>query len=268
MDVKFPRDLLRFLCWIYFKPNSLHTLIDQLDHRIGNIATLSTRSYDGSARSFKNLALFHILIMPWLLGLGTGLLFWQLGMEVNWLKLIFYLFIAITLSLSFSIDFCIAFLLPFSVAIAIWSSTSFSLTLDIFFSLMLGLAYGLNANSAWWGLTAGLVYGVIFGLILGPLGGLTIGAAFLIGYFRIVFYLIEAPLSWILGTLADKGNALRLWQFHPILWDELIWFPLPRLDRHLLAFKRQNGQAAQVTILHVQESFRQGRAAERILKGE
>ncbi|HEX9332293.1 MAG TPA: hypothetical protein VF896_10415, partial [Anaerolineales bacterium] len=214
--MKFPQDLLRFFYLIYFKPNLLHTLIEELDPRMESVPTLFTRSHDQSAQSFKNLALFTILIMPWLLGFGTGMLLSQLGMDVNWLRLAFYLFIAIALSLTFSLDFCIAFLLPFSIAVAIWNSTSFTLTLGILFSLMLGLAYGLSSDSARWGLTAGVVYGVIFGLILGPLGGLTIGAAFLMGYFRIVFYLIEAPLSWILGTLALRGDALRLWQFQPV----------------------------------------------------
>jgi uncharacterized protein len=263
--MRFPQDLLRFLYWTFFKPISLHIWINQLGPGIGNVATLLTHPHDRSVQSLKSLTLFTIFILPGLLGFGTGILLSQLGMDVNWLKLAFYLFVAIALSLTFSIHFCIAFLLPFSIAIAIWSSNAFTPTLGIFFSLMLGLAYGLSSDSVKWGLSAGLVYGVFLGLVLGPLSGLLIGAAFLIGYFRIVFYMVEAPLAWILGTLALRRNALGLWQFHPVLWDELIWFPLPRLDRHLLALKRQNGPAFQAAILHVQESFRQKWAAERIL---
>lgn len=190
----------------------------------------------------------------------------QLGMGVNWPRLIFYLSVAMALSLTFNISFSTAFLLPFSIAVVIWSSTSFTQALGILFSLILAVAYGLTPGSARWGLTAGLVYGAVFGILLGPLIGLSIGAAFLIGYFRIFLYVIEAPLSWILGTLAPRGDALKLWQFHPVLWDELIWFPLPRLEGHLLAIKRQNESAAQAAILHVQESFRQRWAAERVLE--
>ena len=262
--MKFPQDLLRFLYWIFFKPISLYKWINELDPRIGNAAALLARSSDVSVRSLKRLASFHIFILPWFLGFGTGILLTQLGMDVNWLKLAFYLVVAIALSLTFSIQFCIAFLLPFSIAVAIWSSSSISLVLIILFSLMLGLAYGLNVDSARWGLMAGLVYGLFFGFLLGLPGGLLIGAAFLSGYFRVLFYLIEAPLSWILGTLASRGDALKLWHFNPVLWDELIWFPLPRLDRHLLALERQNGPAAQTAILQVQESFRQRWAAERV----
>jgi hypothetical protein len=268
IDMKFPQDLLRFLYWIFFKPISLHTWIDQLDPGIGNVATLLTRSDSRSTQSLKSLALFYILVMPWFLGFGTGMILLQLGVDVNWLKLAFYLFVAIMLSLTFSIDFCIAFLLPFSIAVAIWSSIAFTSALGIFFSLTLGLAYGLSSDSAKWGLTAGLVYGVFLSLALGPLSGLIIGTAFLIGYFRIVFYLAEAPLSWSLAAFAAGGDALRLWQFHPVMWDEVIWFPLPRLDQYLLVIKSQNESDAQAAILHVQKSFRQRWAVERTQESE
>jgi hypothetical protein len=267
LPMRFPHNLLRFLYWIFFKPFSLYKLVNQLDRTIGHAAALVlTRSDNPAVRSLGNLALIYILIVPWLLALGTGILLSLLGMDVNWPRLIFYLSVAMALSLTFSISFSIAFLLPFSIVVVIWSSTSFTGALGILFSLMLGLAYGLAPGSARWGLTAGLVYGAVFSFILGPLIGLSIGAAFLIGYFRIFLYVIEAPLSWILGSLASKANALRLWQFHPILWDELIWFPLPGLDRHLHAIKRQNEVAYQNAIFYVKESFRQKWAAKRILE--
>lgn len=265
--MKFPQDLLRFLYWVFFKPFSLRAWIDELDPIMGNTAASLIRSH-GWSRPLKYLALFYILLMPWLLAIGTGLLLTGLSMDVNWLRLVFTLSVAIALSLTFSVDFCIAFLLPFSIAVAFWSSTSFTTTLFILFSFMLGTAYGLSGNSARWGLTSGLVYGALFSLIMSPLSGLSIGAAFLIGYFRIIFYVAEASLSWVLGILATRGNALRLWQFHPLLWDELIWFPLPELDKHLLAISKQNGPAAQAAIHQVQESFRQRWAAEQILEHE
>ena len=256
--MKFPHDLLRFFYWIFFKPLSLHKWIQQLDPTLGTVAALLTHSYAGPAQSLKRLVSFYVFAVPVILGIGTGLIFAQLGMDVNWLKLAFYLLVGIGLSLTFNIPFCIAFLLPFSVLVAIWSSTSFTPALGILFSLTLGLAYGLNADSARWGLLTSSIYCLFLGLLLGPLSGLFIGAAFLVGYFRIIFFVVEAPLSWILGTLAVKGDALRLWQCQPLRWDELIWLPLPRLDEHLLALIKQNEPAAQKAILHVQGSFRQG----------
>jgi hypothetical protein len=268
MDMRFPQDLLRFLYWIYFKPFSLYEKIRQIDPTIANVSHVLARFHARPGRAFRMLVLFYILIAPWILGGVTAAGLSLSGAEVNWLRLAFLLFMALALSLSFSVPFCIAFLLPFSVTAAIWNSLGMGSALGIFFSLNLGLAYGLTADSGRWGLTAGFVYGAVFSLVLGPLHGLVIGAAFLTGYFRIVFYILEAPLSWILGRLAQRGDALRLWQFHPVLWDELIWFPLPGLDKHLVALKKQNGPLAQEAILHVQESFRQRWAAERIAEKE
>jgi hypothetical protein len=264
--MKFPRDLLRFLYWIYFKPLSLHARIARINPALENTPFLLTRSDQPLERSFKSLALFHILVTPWLLGLGTGLVLSRLGMDVNWVMLAFYLFIVIVLSLTFQVVFCTAFLLPFSIMVAIWSSTPFNVALGGLFSLALGLAYGLTGNTARWGLIASLVYGVVLSILLGFPGGLLISAAFLAGYFRIVFYLLEAPLAWILGTLAERRDASGLWKLNPVSWDELIWLPLPRLDRHLQALLQQNGPAAQDAISQVRRAFHQRWAAERILK--
>ena len=262
-SMKFPKDLTRFLYWIFFKPISLYAWTSQIDPTLATVAQLFTRSSDRSTQGLKTLALFYILVMPWVLAVATGLVLSQLGTDVNWLRLIFTLSIVIALSLTFGIQFCIALLLPSSVTVALWSSQSFSPALGVFFSLMLGLAYGLGAGSARWGLIACLVYGVMLSLVLGPLTGLSIAAAFLVGYFRIIFYVVEAPLSWILATLAQTGDALKLWPFHPVVWDELIWFPLPGLDQHLLVIQRQNEVAARAAIHQVRESFRQGWALKR-----
>jgi uncharacterized protein len=262
--MKFPQDILRFLYWVFFKPFSLQTWISQLDPALRNITALFMSSPHRSVQSFKYLALFYVLVMPWVLAVGTGLVLTALGVDVNWLRLVFTLSVALALSLTFSVDFCITFLLPFGIALVLWSSTSFTGTLGILFSFMLGTAYGLSGNSARWGLTAGLVYGVLLSVVLDPLRGLSIGAAFLLGYFRIIFYLLEASLSWILGNLAGNREVLKLWRFHPILWDELIWFPLPGLDRHLRAIREQSGPAARAAIRQVQESFRQSWATENI----
>ena len=109
--MKFPQDLLRFLCWIFFKPFSLYALIDRLDPTINTAAALLlTSSPNASLRSLRNLALVHVLVVPWLLALCTGVVLSQLGMDVNWLRLVLYLPIAMAVSLTFSITFSVAFL--------------------------------------------------------------------------------------------------------------------------------------------------------------
>ena len=60
----FPRDLLRFLYWIFFKPFSLQAWIRQVDPTLGNVATLLTRPHGHPARPLVNLALFYILAAP------------------------------------------------------------------------------------------------------------------------------------------------------------------------------------------------------------
>lgn len=264
MDMNFPRDILRFLFVLFFKPFAFHRLIDQIDPTLASVSLLLSRSHNLAARPFKQLAIFHLLLSPWLLGVGTALVFSALGMEVNWLRLGFALLVATGLSATLSLDFAIAFLLPFSVLAGAWSAISYTPTLGILLSLALGLVYGRGNNSVLWGLAAGLVYGVVLGLISDPWTGVGISAAYLTGYFRIPFYIVEAILSWFLGTNAMKADAVRLWRYHPIQWDEVIWFPLPRLDDHLRALKQQEPHMAREAAQLVRNSFRQKWAANRL----
>lgn len=89
---------------------------------------------------------------------------------------------------------------------------------------------------------------------------------FLGGYFRVPLYLVEALLAWMLAYRASKGNAERLWQWQPVNWDELVWFPVPGLERHLRALTSQNPEAAQAAQALLKESFRQGSAATDTIK--
>jgi hypothetical protein len=247
---------LTFLYWVFFKPISLRRFINEVDPAMGNMASMAARPCNPSAHSIRSYVLLYTLLIPCLLGFGLGGILSCLGMDVNWLKLALYLLIGIGMSSTFSIGFGIAFLLPFSLAAAMASSTALNLTTGIIFSLTLGLAYGLLPNRAAWGVIASLVYGLVSAAAFGAWNGGMIGLAFFLGYFRIPLFMFEAPFAWILSHLADRGDALRLWRFNPIVWDEVIWFPLPGLGRHLLALKRQNESASQDAIALVQASFR------------
>jgi len=261
--LRFPQDLLRFLHWIYFRPFTLQTYLDRSGLLTGSAFELFTRARQNhrTRRPLVLLASFYIWLVPWLLGISLSMGIALLGRSENWLSLAFYLVLGTMLSLIFSLNFCIAFLLPFSLAAAVVSASSFTMVHGILFSFLLGLAYGLRLNPAKWGLVAGLVYGGAFALLANPLSGLEIGAAFLIGYFRIFLYLIEAPLSSLLALLSAQGNADKLWRWNPVVWDELIWLPLPGLERHIQVLARQDPSLAREAICLVKGSFRQGWAS-------
>ena len=255
----FPRDPAGFLYWVFFRPLTLRRTLEGLDPPIGNALSLYARGWQEQAahRSLTLLASFHLWVVPLLLGFGTGMLLASLGREMNWLSLAFYLALGIILSLTFSLAFSVAFLLPFSLAAALFSSGSFSMSAGILFSFALGLAYGLMPKGWAWGLVGGITYGAVFALLSTPLDGLMIGAAFLAGFFRVLIYIVEAPLAWCLSRLSAGGNAVGLWRFQPLLWDELIWFPLPRLDRHLQELTRQDQALGMQAMNLAKDSFRQ-----------
>lgn len=264
--LQFPRDLLRFLHWIFFRPFTLRRYLQRVDPSISSASTLFAHAPQASPqrRALTWLGAFYIWLAPCLLGFGLGLFLASRGMDVNWLNLTFYMLVGIVMSLSFSPSFCVAFLLPFSLAVTVYSTTGFNLVSGILFSFALGLAYGLMLKPAKWGLTGGLVYGAVFGFLLDPWSGLAIGATFLAGYFRIPLYLIEAILTLSLTAYAARANAARLWRLQPVTWDELIWFPLPGLDRYLRTLTSQNSPAAQDAVALVKASFRQSWATPHI----
>lgn len=234
MDIflRFPQDLLCFLFWILFRPVTLRRYLAQFDPPPGSVAALFVRGWwrDPARRSLALLALFYVILIPWLVGFGTGMVLTSLGVTVKWLRLFFYLVIVTGSSLTFSLGFCVVFLMPFSLAVTVAGSGNFTMPLLVLVSFALGLAYGLMLKPALWGLAGGLTYGVVFSLLADPLGGLTVGAAFLIGYFRIFLYVLEVPFAWALSLWYAKGHRGDLRRCHPAEWDELIWFPLPRLE--------------------------------------
>jgi len=258
--LKFPRDLFRFLHWIIFRPLALGRYMDSFAPSITSAASMFVRGWhkQPARRSLIFLSLFHCCLIPCGLALGMGLILQSVGRPVNWPGLVFYLILGTAVSTSFSLGFCVVFLPFFGLMAAVLNSGTFEIWHGILFSFVLGLAYGLTPKSLRWGLVGGLVYGLVFALLIDPVSGLAIGAAFLAGYFRLCLYFVEAPLSWVLSVRASKTNADKLWRFHPARWDELVWPPLPGLDRYLRALASQNPQLGQEIAAQVRDSFRQG----------
>lgn len=126
--------------------------LDDVDLSLSHAAALflHKRQDNQEYRSLTWLAAFYIWLVPWVLGIGLGLILASRGTPVNWLNLVFYMLVGIPLSLSFSLPFCVAFLLPFSLAVVVLSSTGFNLFTTILFSFTLGLVYGLTVKPPKW----------------------------------------------------------------------------------------------------------------------
>lgn len=260
-SLRFPQDLLLFLYWVFFKPFSLSHLLERVNPRLTNTMGLfmPSRARSLEERTLARMVLFYCLPVPCLLGLLAGLALAAFQQAVNWPQLILFLVLGCMLGISFSPAFSIAFLLPFSLAVALVSSIGITPIIGIFFSFWLGLAYSLVRKPAAWGLLAGLIYGVALGFLVDPLTGVAIAAAFLAGYFRLPFYLVEAPLTWLLARRAEKGAAAHFWRWQPATWDERIWFPLPGLERHLIALQHQGTPADREALQLMQASFKQAK---------
>ncbi len=131
-----------------------------------------------------------------------------------------------------------------------------------FFAL---LGYDVN----WVGVAGGVAGGVVGGVAVGVAGGVAGGVSFLICYFRLFTYVLELPISLLVTSLAVRGkgkkNAIKLFKYSPLNWDELIWLPLLGLDQHLVAIGKNKRADAQRAIADVTQSFRQQWAARNAL---
>jgi hypothetical protein len=152
----------------------------------------------------------------------------------------------------------LAFGLPFGLAIAL----AFGLAVTLAFGRESGPIFGLIVTLAFI-----LAFGLTFGLTTGLMGGLVVGVSFLIGYFRLVLYVIELPYGFFVSRLAEitPERARHLLHKSPVYFDEIVSLPLLGLDRHLVAVGRQDRRAGAEEIAHVAQSFRQGWAARNAL---
>ncbi|MCP4425848.1 MAG: hypothetical protein GY803_15250, partial [Chloroflexi bacterium] len=94
-------------------------------------------------------------------------------------------------------------------------------------------------------------------------GGVAGGVAFVFSYLRLYLYIFQVPWHWLAARQAagQPARAYHLLQTAPVYWDELIWFPLLGLDRHLVALAQHSRRLAAEEIARVAGSFRQGWAA-------
>jgi uncharacterized protein len=117
--------------------------------------------------------------------------------------------------------------------------------------------FGLNGGSRF-GFSLGVVFGFVGGIAFGITGtaifgfnlGVAVAIAFLIGFplalWTSYFRLINYPLNCMVATLSyyvarqSHHAAFRMWRFCPVIWDEVIWLPLPFLGKFLLLLFKQD----------------------------
>ncbi len=269
--LRFPQDWLRFLYWVFFKPL---TLQKKYLYTIGF-----------SKREPIKLAFFDMLLLALLVFFLTFVLR-ILGFYVNWF--------AVFITISFSLLFCILLFVlggvlgntlisttfggllgvsfgvllsvdenvPFGVLLKANRDISFGVEVAFIVALITGVAVGISyamSYGATFGLSFGVSYIVMYGVISGYSFAVIIAMAFFLGYFRLINYVLYIPIAFLQGRY---GKTLRL---SPVIWDELIWFPLPGLDNLLFNIALSDRHEGMKSIAYVAGSFRQGWAARQAL---
>ena len=131
----------------------------------------------------------------------------------------------------------------------------------------LGFAFGVGlglavptARGALWGLVVAIAFGVIVGaqgraegivellsrFLIGYSGVFIVLISFLIGYFRLEWYPIDAAATlWQLARARRRSSGARdVFRRSPIYWREPIWMPLAGLRSFLDLISEQSPEAA------------------------
>jgi hypothetical protein len=131
----------------------------------------------------------------------------------------------------------------------------------------LGFAFGVGlglavptARGALWGLAVAVVFGVIVGaqgrtegiiellsrFLIGYSGVFIVLISFLVGYFRVEWYPLDAAVTrWQLARARrGPGGARALFRRSPIYWREPIWLPLAGLKSFLRVIDEHSPEAA------------------------
>ncbi len=92
------------------------------------------------------------------------------------------------------------------------------------------------------GAALGITYGTVFGFPLGFTFGTVFALAFYLGCFRLVSYPLDALLAWLThrAARAQPAAAFRWWRCCPVVWNEVIYLPLPGAGKLLALATRQN----------------------------
>jgi hypothetical protein len=275
----FPRDLLKFFYWVFFKPITLSRYIREIEPTLKPDFSLFTlwkhRKQHPEFRSILALSFFHILVTPWFIFFFIKVFFIMPEGIVGWSDLMFGVILGVVFSLLGPIPMGVTGSILIGVGMSIVEGTAEAVVFSAVLGLVVGVASGIDGwrssgrTGIWGGIligaliglfgivTNGKVWGMALGTPEGVMLGMKVGIAFSASFFRLFLYVLEAPWSWLLSR-HPEGMGLCL---SPVTWDEIIWFPLPGLDTQLLSIARQDRNSGLEAINFVAGSFRQGWAA-------
>jgi uncharacterized protein len=135
--------------------------------------------------------------------------------------------------------------IAFGVASGITAGMSSGVEIDVEFGALFGFTVGLVLGVAG-GIAAGITFAITFGAPVGLVTGIAFLATFSLvqwlTYFRIITYPFDVVLSTVAYMVGRRGPHLtaRAWQWCPVVWNEVIWLPLPLVNKFLLLLVRQN----------------------------
>lgn len=250
----FARESLRLLYWVFFKPSELHAYLKliapELPSESGLVKTLRELQRNAALRSLLLQALLLIVLLPLLATAATGLASTALGSSFDW---------ALALR-----------------AVAVGGA--FGGAVGVAFGGAGGVAGGVAVGGAG-GVAFGVAFGGAFGVALvvteggafgGAVGG-AVGGAFgvgiVAGVLRLPFYLFEAGLALYAYRQARQSVDPLAWlRRSPVVFDELLVLPQPRLAAFLLLLARADLPSGLQALMQVAHNPFQRWAVQRALR--
>jgi len=245
----------------------------------------SFREETAELRSWGRLGLMvrlspAVLLVSVLVSGSVCLAAQAIGLEVSWLPLGLVRSLE---SLGLGIVWAVAWSVPMGVVWAVvWGATHWVLeaifvphvplvsgeilrAIGLWAPLGLALGIGLGVSIArGWGVLWGVGVGWAAAVLLSVPAGIAFLFPFVIGYFRLEWYVIDVggTLGLLVAARAHPREARNLFRSSPVYWREPIWLPLLGLRSFLRLVGEQHPEAGLEECLFVLlERRRQARAA-------
>lgn len=224
------------LClWVFFQPSRLQHYLWQADPDLYRVT-----GGEGLWRWLRHPAYRSPMLMMPILSFTLSmsiaqLISWLEGEPINWTRVAASIMISIVTSIVFGMSGNVADSIVFGLTFGIVGmmfNMKFSLAGSVLFGIvsgvMVGSAFGIAVDVTW-GAMVGVVSGMAFGMGLNVSNNVADsvvgGVAGLIGGSRLLFHLVEWPLTWVSTHYLQNRN--NHWSYHAILWDEIAVWPLP-----------------------------------------